>query len=492
MPHATSRKAQLTLLLPVALLLLGGFLATSLTSYYSSRDSIREQIVHTELPLISDTIYSEIQKDLIRPSQLASMMSRDTFLRDWVLAGEQDTEPVTRYLREIQEHYGAFTSFFVSERSRTYYQAKGVLKQIQENEPRDVWYFRVRDMAEPYEINVDPDMANGDRLTFFINYKVFDYQDRFIGATGVGLTVDSVVRMVDDYEKRYDRHIFFIDRNGRLTLTGKRGGPLGLQRGELLGSRTELQELSARLPDIPESELSYHEQDLTHFLHIRYLPELDWYLIVDKHEAGALAGIREGLYRNLLICALISLVILALIWLVIRHYQARIMALAVTDDLTGLPNRRGFNLLAVQALHESEREQSPLSCLVLDLDHFKQLNDEHGHLAGDQILRRFAATLQQHLRQSDILCRWGGEEFIVLLKETGASTAHTLAEKIRWQIEEQSIEFHGTLLRGTVSIGISERLRGDDLEQLIARADQALYRAKQSGRNRICEAVGAA
>ncbi len=216
MPLSTSRKAQITLLSLLSILLLGGFLATSLVSYFASRDSIRHNIVNTELPLTSDNIYSEIQKDLIRPTQIASMMSRDTFLRDWVIAGEQDAQPMTRYLREVQDHYGTFTSFFISEKSRTYYQAKGVLKQIREDEPRDAWYFRVRNMAEPYEISVDPDMANADRLTFFINFKVFDYQHNFIGVAGVGLTVDAVVKLVNDYQRRYDRAIDFTDRNGRL------------------------------------------------------------------------------------------------------------------------------------------------------------------------------------------------------------------------------------------------------------------------------------
>lgn len=491
MSLSTSRKAQLLLLLLLTFLLLGGFLATSLASYYVSRDSIRAQIVNTELPLTSDNIYSEIQKDLIRPTLIASMMSRDTFLRDWALAGEQDAGPVTRYLREVQDHYGAFTSFFVSERSHTYYQAKGVLKQVREDEPRDAWYFRVRGMAEPYEINVDPDMANGDRLTFFINYKVFDFQGTFIGAAGVGLTVDAVVKLVDDYQKRYDRSIFFTDRNGRLVLTGAGGGPLGAQRGLMLSEVPGLESLQAKLAHPTSGDFSYREHGRGHFLNVRYIPELDWYLFVDKHEEGALAGIRQGLYLNLLICALISAVVLALVYLATRRYQQHIAALATTDVLTGLPNRRGFDLLAAQALLEAQREQSPLSALLIDLDHFKQLNDTHGHLAGDQVLQGFACALQGNLRQSDIICRWGGEEFILLLKDTDNAIARQLAEKIRQQTEQAVFPFNGVNLKVTASIGLTERHDGDDsLDRLIARADRALYRAKQSGRNRVCEDTG--
>lgn len=487
MPLRTSRKAQIFLLLALTTLLLGGFLATSLVSYYSSRDSIRQSIVNTELPLTSDNIYSEIQKDLIRPTQIASMMARDTFLRDWVLNGEQSAEPITRYLREIQAHYGAFTSFFVSEKTLTYYQAKGILKKVSEKESRDVWYFRVRNMAEPYEINVDPDMANGDRLTFFINFKVFDYQEQFIGAAGVGLTVDAVVKLVDDYQRRYDRNIYFTDRSGRLVLTSAQGGPLKSRRGQLLNEIPGLEPLLAVLPRPTSGRFNYVQNDHRHFVNVRYIPELDWYLFVDTQEESALASIRNSLYFNLLICTLISALVLGLVFVATRRYQQHIAALATTDTLTGLPNRRGFDLLAGQALHEAKREQSPLSALLIDLDHFKQLNDTHGHLAGDQVLRGFAQALQSNLRQSDIICRWGGEEFILLLKNTGSSTAHQLAEKIRQQTEQQTFVFNGINLHISASIGITELHRADSLEQLIGRADRALYRAKQSGRNRVCE-----
>lgn len=482
-----SRKAQSILLLLLLALLLSGFAATSVISYYTSRDNIRHSIVNTELPLTSDNIYSEIQKDLVRPVVISSMMARDTFVRDWVMSGEQDSAQMTRYLREVQEHYGAFTSFFISEKTHTYYQAKGILKQVREDEPRDTWYFRVRDMQEAYEINVDVDMANQDRLTFFINYKVFDYSGNFIGVTGVGLTVDAVVKLIDDYQQRYERSVYFVDTNGRLMLTGADGGPMGAKAGQSLASVAGLEELMTKLPQPQSGNFNYQEHGRGHFLNVRFIPELDWYLFVDKHEEGALAGIRHTLYLNLLICALISGLVLLLVYLAMRRYQRFITTLATTDVLTGLHNRRGFNLLAGQALQEAKRSQSPLSALLIDLDYFKQLNDTHGHLAGDEVLRGFAHNLQNNLRQSDIICRWGGEEFILLLKDTGSSTARLLAEKIREQSDTSSFPFNGVNLKVSTSIGITELHDEDTLDRLIARADRALYRAKQSGRNRVCE-----
>ena len=218
---------------------------------------------------------------------------------------------------------------------------------------------------------------------------------------------------------------------------------------------------------------------------MRYIPELEWYLFVDKHDK-ALAGIRQGLYINLLLCLLVTAIVLTLVSLAIRRYQQRIAALATTDVLTELPNRRGFDILAEQALQEAQREQSPLCAVLLDLDNFKLINDEHGHLAGDEVLQRFARQLRDKLRQSDILCRWGGEEFILLLKNTDRQAAHDLAEKLRQQCAQQRYAIADQTLQVTASLGLSQWQPGESLHSLLGRTDRALYRAKQSGRDRVC------
>jgi len=486
MPLRSTLHSQRSLLLTLVILLGSGFLATSLLSYFASRDAIRDSIVNTELPLTSDTVYSEIQKDLVRPVLLSSMMARDTFVRDWVVAGEKDPQQMTRYLKEVMDHYGAYTAFFVSNQSLTYYQAKGVLKKIRADEPRDVWYYRVRDMRDPYEINVDPDMANKDNLTFFINYKVFDYNDNFIGATGVGLTVDAVIKLIDRYQQRYQRSVYFVDTFGRLVLTGAEGGPNGAKIGQVLRDLPDLKELQRQMPKPHSGSYQYDATDDGHFLNVRYIPELNWYLFVDKRENGALNEIRRSLFLNLLICLVVMIVVLILLNRVVRRFQLRIETQAMTDSLTGLPNRRGFDRIAMNAIAETRREHKALSAMLLDLDHFKWLNDTHGHLAGDEVLSGFAEDIRRCLRDTDIICRWGGEEFIILLKDTNISGARRVAEKIRLLAEQHTYVFTGSALQVTVSLGLTELHPDDTLQSLIARADQALYSAKQSGRNRVC------
>src|SRR5690606_11850154 len=205
----------------LGLLLVFGFFATSLASYLVSRDLVRHTLVDQSLPLTGDTIYSEIQKDVLRPTFISSLMANDTFVRDWILSGEQDVSQISRYLNEVKQKYGTITSFLVSNKTHNYYYADGLLKQVREGEQRDIWYFRVRDMDEDYEMNVDPDMANRDTITIFINYPIYDYEGNFIGATGVGLTLDTLSRIIGRVQERFGRTIYFVDDRGQILVSGQ-------------------------------------------------------------------------------------------------------------------------------------------------------------------------------------------------------------------------------------------------------------------------------
>jgi diguanylate cyclase (GGDEF)-like protein len=486
-PRTISDKAKLITVL--CLLLSIGFLATTLVSYYVSRDAIRDSIQSTELPLTSDNVYSEIQKDLIRPILISSMMARDTFLRDWVVSGERAPDQMTRYLNEIMSHYGAVTSFFVSDSSSTYYSTKGVLKTVRPDEGRDAWYYRLRGMSEPYEINVDPDLANRDTLTIFINYRVFDYQKRFIGATGVGLTVDTVNRLIDDYQQRYGRTIYLVDSHGKITLSGKINSanrdapsppPSSIHDIDGLGSQ------AAAILKAGNGSFEYQSQGHRHFLNVRYIPELKWHLIVIKQEDQALGTIQHTLYLNLLLCLAITLIVLLIVHLTINRYQRRLETLATTDNLTGLANRHALDLLLDQQTRDASRQGTSMSAIMFDIDHFKTLNDARGHLAGDEVLRGIAATLKGGLRASDIACRWGGEEFLVILPHTDLAAASQVALDLRDRIEKARYEFDGSPLLITISAGVATYRREETRESFVARTDALLYQAKHEGRNRVC------
>ena len=157
----------------------------------------------------------------------------------------------------------------------------------------------------------------------------------------------------------------------------------------------------------------------------------------------------------------------------------------MTDFLTGLPNRRGFAEAANNEIKRWRRTKRPLCIALCDLDDFKALNDAHGHDAGDFVLRSFARLLGEHLRDSDVVARWGGEEFILMLPETELAGGLTVTEKFVRRVAEEPWEFNARELTVTVTIGITQLVDDTDLDACITRADEALYRGKRAGKSRV-------
>lgn len=167
----------------------------------------------------------------------------------------------------------------------------------------------------------------------------------------------------------------------------------------------------------------------------------------------------------------------------------KIQSMAILDTLTGVYNRRYFYEYAENEISRSQRYDNQMSLIMLDIDHFKLVNDRFGHLVGDQTLKMIVDTCQGVLRKSDVMCRFGGEEFIVLLPETSQEDAVIAAKRICQTISEQSLPTNGDLgpVVVTVSIGVTQlKTKTETLQDLIDQADHALYHAKQTGRNRVC------
>jgi two-component system, cell cycle response regulator len=167
-------------------------------------------------------------------------------------------------------------------------------------------------------------------------------------------------------------------------------------------------------------------------------------------------------------------------------YYEEIHRLVTSDGLTGLSNRRAFGEALAREFSRSARYRRPLSLLLLDIDFFKNINDTHGHLAGDMALRTLGQLLRGNLRREDIVGRIGGEEFAVILPEIDLDGARVVAEKIRNLVAENTFKYDEITMQFTVSIGVVIQRREDtDPDELLRRADELLYTAKRSGRNKV-------
>jgi len=171
----------------------------------------------------------------------------------------------------------------------------------------------------------------------------------------------------------------------------------------------------------------------------------------------------------------------------LRHNYHRSMELAVTDGLTGLYNRRYMTNHLDALLQRAKMDYKPVSVLIMDIDFFKNVNDTHGHDVGDDVIKEFAARIGMSVRGVDLACRYGGEEFVVVMPDTDLSVASTVSERLRRQVADQSFkDAKGTCeLTITCSIGVTVSKEQENSDSLLKRADEALYSAKRDGRNRV-------
>ncbi|MFN2465111.1 MAG: diguanylate cyclase [Candidatus Dormibacteria bacterium] len=212
-----------------------------------------------------------------------------------------------------------------------------------------------------------------------------------------------------------------------------------------------------------------------------------WRVLVAQPEVAFLAPIDQATRNYALFTSLAAMVILIVIYLVAKMFE-RTERQSLTDSLTGLPNRRYFHDILQREMVRSQRNHRPLSMINTDLDHFKKINDEYGHQKGDEILKGFAKVLRDQVRSIDLPVRFGGEEFLVLLPDTDKEGAMMVAEKIRRSADRLSVPRLGSIpgRKVTVSCGVAtypDDCAGD--EELMRSSDQAMYLAKNLGRNQV-------
>ncbi len=479
---------QYSLLIWISLILILGFMAVLATSYLVSKDALRRGLSENMLPITGDNIYSEIQKDILRPVFVSAQMANDTFVRDWILDGEQDGAQISRYLKEIKLKNNAISSFFVSDVTRNYYYPDGLLKSVSETEVRDQWFFRVKNLKTAYETNVDIDMANQDSMTIFTNYRVLDYNGKFLGAVGIGLTLNTMKHLIDTYQSRFQRKIYFVDKKGNLVLSGSSFKQKKVNISTLPGLDQIAKQILANTKN-ESLHLEYSLDNESIYLNSRFIPELGWHLLVEQNLESELKPLQKLLLVNAAIGFGITIAVLLIVLFSVRRYQNRIEKSAATDPLTKLLNRQAFDFVFQQAILDSERSRQTLCVALMDIDHFKKINDKHGHLVGDHVLREIAAISRRSLRESDVICRWGGEEFLLLLKNCSLEKATSIAENLRSTIAANDFSRTTDLTKGrlslTVSMGVAECKAQESEDSVFERADVALYQAKENGRNSV-------
>ena len=465
--------SKVRLIIALSVILVIAFVSISIINYRTTRYAVRQEIVFSSLPLLRENIYSEIQRDFIPSMNRASLMANNTFLENWTLSGEKNVAEVIHFLREIQSKYDYFSTFFISEHTKKYYHYTGVLKRVSRDDAHDSWYFNFKESESEFDLDVDTNEAADNLLTIFINYRVEDAQGTFLGVTGVGIKMNNFTATLKEKQKKYNRTIFLVDEHGTIQAHPNKDLVGTLSLHEKPGIRQIADSILTKSEEPVNESYNYHND--TMLVTSRYMPNIDWYLIVEQDESEALASARRNFIRTIFAGLATSIVIILILIITINHFQTRLERLAVTDELTNTANRREFHTQLERRLARYDRFKTPVSIIILDLDHFKEINDHRGHLQGDKVLKECASILQENIRPIDLLARWGGDEFVMLL-ECPLEEARQSAERLRTHLKEADIQ---------VSMGITEYTGSENIDSFIARADGALYKSKQDGRDRI-------
>lgn len=471
-------KSKYKIVLVTSILLFSLSLLISFINYIKSLENTKKQLIEISLPLSVKNIYSEVQKNIIEPNLISSMMANDTFVKEWLLSGESDEERIKNYLNLIKNRYALLNTFLVSDKTKNYYTHDGALYKVDENDEKDAWYFKFKKMNSNNELNLDYNTHIDDTIIIFINYKIYD-KDDYLATTGVAIKTSYILDMLKSFRNKYNFKVYFVNKNGEIVISENKFAHIE--------NEEEKQEMKAIKNDIllHDGEIKFTKDRDDYILNSEYIKELDLYLVVEAKIDNFLYDVKNTFYMNLFFSISLTIFIIFIILSMNKNYRKELEFLASNDPLTKLPNRRSFTQSFEKIFSQFQRDKRDYSLIYFDIDNFKMINDKFGHLVGDKILIRVGEILDQNIRKSDYISRWGGEEFTILCSDTNIDKAKIIAEKIRVCLENDKKLKLFTKNKLTASFGITKFNEDDNYDTIISRVDDALYSAKKSGKNQI-------
>jgi diguanylate cyclase (GGDEF)-like protein len=402
-------------------------------------------------------------------------MANDSFVKNWL--SHEKKEEIIEYLEGIKNKYAYDSTFLISSDSLSYYHYNGLFKEINKENSHDVWYFDFISSDKIYDLDIDQDEVDNHLLTMFVNCKIFDEDEKVIGVTGVGIKVDYIQRIIDEFEQNYNLEAFLIDSEG-IVQVHTNGGQI--ERRNIFNEALygEFRQIILNEND-HLNVCSESKQNMSDFVISYYIKDFDWYLVVRKDTSVLNNTFKRQMIYEFLVFFLVTGIVLFIVLKLISYHEKQMIAISHIDELTGLYNRRGFDIRLKQLVNSMEENR--FCVFLFDIDNFKNVNDKYGHLQGDKVLKRIVTIFNREIKES-IFARWGGDEFSgVLFKDLEES--QKLFESLRNKIEEnQQLKEFGV----TLSIGIVSYSDIDTEESLIKKVDRAMYKAKSDGKNRVC------
>ncbi len=453
----------------VLILALGGafFYAT-----YNAIDNIVAEQSQVQQQTVSP-VFELVRDELLRPFYISETFASSIDFTATLESPEFDEEILLARLAAMEQDLG-LKFFIASEKTRKQYFSDGSTLDLIEGQV--AWYFE----AQQTENDFMADLGQVGDVHLFFDVKVYGNDGEFLGYVGVGKHIQRFINTFERYKAQYGYDFLFVNDRDEIILSSI---PELVVRDAYIPTLESVEWFKGGSPVAASHDSEIIQVKEEDFLISEFgIEQLGWRLLLLVPLEARQAETTRSFIINA-VTAVISMLLLAIvISYVMLLYKRSLEKKTEVDMLTGLPNR-----LFVQRFYDQLRRDGDTLCaVIIDLDHFKSINDTYGHDAGDRVLKAAANVFKGGLRDEDTVGRWGGEEFVMLLPATSIDRGMAIAERARQSLEDLTIELREANVSITASFGVaSSPAKDKSLDDLLAEADRMLYKAKESGRNQV-------
>ena len=415
-----------------------------------------------------------IVEELMQPLHISQTLAKAKELNDLMRNPLNNEDQIFATLKRLNQEF-SLNFFIASEISRIQYNSEG--RKIELIEDKVDWYFRYK--AQPEDAMAD--IGQWQNPQFYIDLKIYDDEGNFLGVFGVGKSLDAFTHVFDEYKKTYGYDFIFVDQNKDITLTSD---PELLIKGVTFKNLTELPWFQALKPGQQKASLNNlllqinGQEALIAELNIQ---PFDWTLYIITPLQSRQTEISRGFIISIVTLLAVIFGLFLLIYNLLYYFKKDMQKIKQIDILTELANRNNIALKFEELMYKKQS----VSLVLIDLDNFKPVNKTHGRKVGDVVLRQVAQMLLNNVRNTDILGRWCGEEFIILMPDTGPHEAAKLCQKLCNKLAAMTISTGKTSVKITGSFGVSFTASTRSMSEVVSVADDALFSAKRDGRNMV-------
>lgn len=436
---------------------------TAINNIVTEQSRIQQQAI--------SPVFSLVNEELLTPLNIAKTLGKTEYFNDLMDTAEIDEKALVAQLNKLEKNLN-LTFFVASEKARKQYLSNG--RVIELIEGKVFWYFEA--LAQNKDLFADLGQVGDVHLYFDI--KIYNENKENLGFVGVGKPLKAFLETFEEYKQLYGYDFLFVDDTNQILLT----------------SFADLVVKDEHIPRLEEQswfpqskgQVSFDNLLITvgqeeYLISEISIDELDWKLLLLVPMHARQAKITKTFIANIGMAVSLVLLLFIAVFYLLLIYKRRLEKNSELDPLSGLPNRTFIQ----KQFYKLRRQNANLCLVMIDLDHFKRINDTYGHNAGDTAIQQTANVLSSELREKDILGRWGGEEFVMLLPTSNEEMGMTIAQRACEKLANYDLEYENNKLSVTASFGVTYGKSSEQFSKLLANADMALYEAKSKGRNRV-------